>query len=147
MACDRECVLARRSEQWREVHPGVRWRGEVAEFVRLLDCVGRHCTCHTSRGCGAHQWLGAQRALDHLLYARGMREQFIDAEWNVGEAGHAGRPRDARRAARPRRLPDGKVALVVGAFAALALLMSFGWAWQASSSAPATPPLAAWSVR
>src|SRR5262245_45151622 len=96
-SCDGKGVLARRPEQWRDVHPGVRWPGDVAEFMRLLDCVGRHCTCQTARECGAHQLLGAQRTLDHLVYARSVRQQFVDSEWNVGDDG-------------PR--PGGKVALV-----------------------------------
>jgi hypothetical protein len=118
------------------LHPGVRWPGEVAEFIRLLDCVGRHCTCHAAQECGAHQLLGAQRTLDHLMYARGVRQRFVDSEWKVGE--------DVSRPVRSHR-PSGKVALVAGALAALAVLMSLGGAWQASSH-PVSPPTGAWTT-
>src|SRR5262249_52124311 len=129
--CDGKRVLARRPEQWRDLHPGVRWPGEVAEFVRLLDCVGRHCTCHTAQECGAHQLLEAQRTLDHLVYARSVSQHFVEAEWNV-EAEHVDAAHAASRPSASRR-PGGKVALVAGAFAALAVLMSIGGAWQAGA--------------
>ncbi len=140
-------VLTRRPQQWLDLQPGVTWPGEVDEFVRLLDCVGRHCTCHTARECGAHQLLGTQRTLDHLVYARGARQHFVDAEWSVEAPSHSAMPHLTAPAARTRRrMGGGKITLVAGAFAALAALMSLGGAWQASAT-PATAPIGAWTTR
>jgi hypothetical protein len=129
------------------LHPGVRWPGEVAEFIRLLDCVGRHCTCRTSQECGAHQLLGAQRTVDNLVYARDVRQHFVDAEWTVDdEPIRTDTPHAVSRPAKSRR-SSGKVALVAGAFAALALLMGLGGAWQASSHPLSAPQIGAWTSR
>lgn len=113
------------------------WHGEVNEFVRLLGCIGAHCRCRASQTCDAHQLLGDQRALDHLVFARGARQQFLEAEWTDGEPA----PATVKR----RRKAFGKPALVAAALGVLLVLMTAGGAWQTPTST--TPPIAAWQTR
>jgi hypothetical protein len=63
------------------------WPGSVDEFVRLLYCIGAHCTCQEQpRGaisCPAHQLLFDQRALDHLVFGRRMRDKLVASEFQL----------------------------------------------------------------
>lgn len=78
------------SHSWADLADGAVWPGSVDEFVRLLDCVGAHCTCqqpeHLARGvhsCPAHQLLFNQRALDHLVFGHRVRSKLIASEFLV----------------------------------------------------------------
>jgi len=112
--------------------------------VRLLGCVGKHCTCQTLPECGPHELLRDQSTLDHLVYLRSARAHLVDAEWNVAEPPFPQALPAFTGVGRVKRgLP--KRALVAVAFAALVGLMSAGGAWH--SVAPTTPPIGAWQTR
>ncbi len=95
-------------QHWADLEPGLTWHGDIDDFVRLLSCVTVHCACrgpaqhHGRRApCGAHELLAHHSTLDHLVFARGRRPRFLDAEWLLTED-------DTRRRATPgasRRLP------------------------------------------
>ncbi len=63
------------------------WHGGREELILLRQCVREHCTCPPGQGawieqqCSAHQMLADQRMLDHLAFARGLRDRYIDSEW------------------------------------------------------------------
>lgn len=80
-----------RCQHWADLGTDIGWPGTVDDFVRLLWCVGAHCTCQESdqqgqgvRSCPAHQLLLDQRVLDHLVFARSLRDKFIASEWSDG---------------------------------------------------------------
>jgi|SRR5579871_3959714 len=79
-------------QHWADLGADASWSGTVDDFVRLLSCVGAHCTCTESvartgaRLCPAHQLLLDQRTLDHLIFARSLRDRLIASEWSDGTA-------------------------------------------------------------
>jgi hypothetical protein len=79
-----------RRKEWTELQSGVMWHGHIADLARLVYCLAAHCTCggplqvgDSRRQCSAHRMLADQVTLDHLAFARGMRDQFLKAEWVV----------------------------------------------------------------
>jgi hypothetical protein len=107
------------SRRWVDLEPGVAWAGDVDEFVSLLGCVGAHCTCRSgeylSRGartCPSHQLLGDQQVLDHLVFARRMRERLVRSEWSLDDAPRAEQTM-RRRSWRPNALAYAVAALVL----------------------------------
>jgi hypothetical protein len=138
------------------------WHGHVEDLARLVYCLAAHCTCgrpmQIGTGewhCSAHQMLADQHTLDHLAFARGMRQHFLDAEWVVPtEPNTVDRElirldddalplKLARRSgrARPKSLRTLAYALV-GLLIACSLSAPF-----LAQNASATPPIAAWQTR
>jgi hypothetical protein len=78
-------------QHWADLGADASWPGTVDDFVRLLSCVGAHCTCQDpehqtlgARSCPAHQLLLDQRTLDHLAFARSLHDKLIASEWSDG---------------------------------------------------------------
>ena len=147
--------MIKHRQHWADLQPGLTWHGDIDEFVRLLSCVNVHCTCrgpvqrHPSPAvCASHELLADQSALDHLVFASGMRQRFLDAEWLLTQD-DTGRPRP-RGTSEPRRVARrdsnashrGAVAIVC---AVLVLFMWLGGSWQAPVSTGSQ--LASWQTR
>jgi hypothetical protein len=145
-------------QQWADLSPGVTWHGDLDDFVRLVSCVGMHCTCRApahlpgERGaCGAHELLSEQHTLDHLVFARGMRQHFLAAEWSSepvdsrplrSVGGTLCDGRNARR--RPPR--EATLKLVAVSLAALLVLCGIGSVAQPTGST-LNPTIGSWQSR
>jgi hypothetical protein len=67
--------------------PIVTWQGTEQELDRLQEAVARNCECIAGMlglpptTCRAHEMLGEQSALDHLLYVYRTRGVFVTREF------------------------------------------------------------------
>lgn len=49
------------------------WNGSSDEAIRLVDAIGRNCSCiPLKKRCSAHDLMLSQHTLDHLLWLRWM---------------------------------------------------------------------------
>jgi hypothetical protein len=151
-------------QHWVDLVPDVAWHGEVDEFVRLISSIGMHCTCRSAalRHCGAHELLADQHTLDHLAFARGMRQQFVEAEWDLVPSS-PGQPRapsvigPAR--SRERAQEGGGRSRLMMALATAFVFLGLVGAWaqpvspvsgtlaSAQGASIGSPPLADWRTR
>ena len=65
-----------------ELAPGVVWHGRAEDASSLLASVLAHCQCRVvgPASCAAHQLLADQHALDHLAFARSVRQRLLAEE-------------------------------------------------------------------
>lgn len=61
----------------------VEWLGSDRELTELTEAIGRNCGCTPAQQqrnapgcCPAHQMLGNQRVMNHLLYVRRRRNDY-----------------------------------------------------------------------
>jgi len=67
----------------------VAWHGRAEDEPHLVASVLAHCECQSANGrpCAAHQLLADQHALDHLAFARSVRQRLLVEETLSGASG------------------------------------------------------------
>jgi hypothetical protein len=146
-------------KQSTELQSGVVWHGHISDLARLVYCLAAHCTCgrptQISDGewrCSGHRMLDDQHTLDHLAFARGMRQQFLDSEWavfgepeDVVEPNGIGRLDLVRRQTQRISAQPRAARMFAYALAGLLLLLSLSGPLLSPNAAPR--PVAAWQAR
>jgi hypothetical protein len=151
---------------WTELQTGVMWHGHIDDLARLVYCLAAHCTCGRPTladgiwQCRAHQMLTDQHTLDHLAFARGMRQRILESEWvvfwepdeqpeprGIGRLDLLHRGQEERRLNKRGHREDRHGLRAVGyALAGLAVVLSLSGPLLAPSTAT-TRPVAAWQTR
>jgi hypothetical protein len=152
--CFAEGLMHRK--QSTELQSGLVWHGHISDLARLVYCLAAHCSCgrptQMSDGewrCSAHRMLDDQHTLDHLAFARDMRQHFLDSEWTVlseHEEPRGTGQLDVDRRQTPRIPAQPRTARVF-ACALAALLLAFSLSGPLLSPDATSRPVAAWQAR
>jgi hypothetical protein len=149
----------------RQLSRDVVWHGHTGDLARLVGSADAYCTCGhngTSLLCATHQLLADQHVLDHLAFARSVRQHLVEEEWRsaavvetraetaewtalLAVCARAGQPAALPAPHRWARAERG--ALGSWVISLVALVVALGLATPTLDAMPPAPPLASWQTR